>query len=197
MLDLTAKGTCTTTDGIIWDYYGDDSNPKVFYAVPIPTLATDATGTPIFSLVEYSANTQAPASGYCYLSTLLWIPPADVPQIVECINKARPGVTPQLTTLQFREGGEARLQFATGDGAVSQQAYARTSSYGANVATFLVSLDGAGIALFKALFGGTSTGGTLSLTYQVSVPARLPAVEVTVKFDSAIAYEYQKRHTIR
>ena len=196
MLDLTSKGTCNTSDGIVWDYYGDDSNPAVFYVVPIPTLARGRDGVPLFSLVEYSTATDASGTGYCYLSTVLWIPPNDLPQIEAAIKQRYPGVTPRLTTLQFRQGGQAAVRFVANDGATSREVYTRTSSYGANVATFLVALDAHGVAVFKAAFGGTAPSG-ISVVYEVAVPSRLPAVKVTVKFDSAIAYEYQKTHTVR
>ena len=195
MLDITTKGTCQTADSMIWDYYQDDQNPSVFYVVPTPTFARDAADRPVFSLVEYSTSDATAGSGYCYLSTILWIPPDDLPQIVDCISQRHPGITPQLNTLEFKSGGEVTLQYS-GDDGLPQEVYAKPSDFGANLATFIVPLSPQGMALFKTIFSGQQTTATVAIVYEVSVPARLPAVTVTVKFDSAIAYEYQRRHTI-
>ena len=175
MLDITKKGTCQTSDSMVWDYYGDDGNDTMFYVVPTPTLARDETGRPIFSLVEYSTSDANAGGGYCYLSTVLWIPPADLPQIETCIKNSHPGITPQLNTLEFKSGGQVMLQYV-GDDELPDEVYARaTPTTEQTSRPSSCQLSPSGMALFKAIFGGQQSSAALSVIYPgVQVPARMP-----------------------
>lgn len=196
MLDLTTKRSYTTTDGRTWDFYGDDTDTSLFYVVPLPVLARDGDGRPVFKLVEYSTTGAQASAGYCYLATDLIVPPDDMVQIVAYIRQLYPGITPVTNTLEFRSGGVATIRYVLDDG-FARELNTTPSGFGSNRATFVIPLSPTGLALFKAVFGGTTANGAISIVYRVSVDSRLPAVEVTVKFDSATAYEYQVRKTIK
>ena len=115
---------------------------------------------------------------------------------VVSIRQLYPGITPVTNTLEFRSGGVATIRYVLDDG-FARELNTTPSGFGSNRATFVIPISPKALALFKAVFGGTTANGAISIVYQVSVDSRLPAVEVTVKFDSATAYEYQVRKTIQ
>ncbi len=188
MLDITRKATYTDGDGTGWDYYGDDDDPSTFYVLARPQFVA-AGGQPSIQVTEYTSDGPDDGSGFVRLDVELGVPS----EVSDAIEAAIPGAFPGakaplvLTTPDYQAGGSAYLTLGSATAATTYRAPA--SSFGSDVATFEMSLTATQL---QTLVGALSTrGGALPVTYQVTVPARLPAVTATLSFDSSLAYAYQ------
>lgn len=191
MLNINRKGTYQDTSGFTWVFYGDtDSDKKnVFYIVPKPDFVYDSQNNPILKLVSVNSDDpQAQGSGYCYFETDLTIPAAIKTAIINEIPKwfADAGSNILITALDYYPGAYALLTL--GD----QEFQAPASEFGANTASFTIDLTADMMKTLQGLL--TTSGGSLGVKYVMSVPASMPAVEATLSFNSAIAYNYQVTH---
>jgi hypothetical protein len=192
MLNFALKGTFQDTAGFGWDYYGDDQldpnpDPNTFYIVPRPQFVLDDHGNPSFQVLRYQTDDASNGGGHARFDVELSVPAAVEAAVSAAIRADRtkfPNVTaPHFTTLQFNHGGEARFDFP------GLSFSASVSSYGSNVASFLLSLTKAQMDAFVTAFSGGASA--FDVEYHVSVPARFRGVSALLTFDSSIAYSYQ------
>ena len=192
MLNFALKGTFQDATGFGWDYYGDDQldpnpDPNTFYIIPRPQLVRDAQGNPSFQVLRYTTDDASNGGGHARFDVELSVPAEVEAAVSRAILDDRtkfPNVTaPHFATLQFNPGGKARFDFP------GVSFTASVSSYGSNVASFLLQLTKEQMDTFVAAFsGGASAFG---VEYHISVPARFRGISAVLTFDSSIAYSYQ------
>jgi hypothetical protein len=193
MLNFALKGTYQDATGFGWDYYGDDQldpnpDPNTFYIIPRPQFVRDAQGNPSFQVLRYTTDDKASnGSGHARFDVELSVPAEVEAAVSRAILENRtkfPNVTaPHFATLQFNPGGKARFDFPD----VSFDA--SVSSYGSNVASFLLQLTKEQMDTFVAAFSGGASA--FDVEYRVTVPARFRGISAVLTFDSSIAYSYQ------
>jgi len=188
MLNITLKGTYQDPTGYQWEYYGDDVDANAFYVIPRPQFVLDNQGNPSFQIVRYATNDQTNGSGYWRFDVELSVPANVLAAIKAQIPQTFPHVTaPVFTSLNYNPGAAAYLAFAAAGQTITFSAAA--SSFGSNVAGFLLEMTKAQLDTVVAAF--SQSGGAFDVSYQLSVPARLPSVNAVLSFDSSIAYQYQ------
>lgn len=187
MLNVSKQGTYQDATGYQWTFYQDDVNSSVFYIVPRPQFAFDATGNPIFQIVRYSTDDANNGSGYCHIGVELSVPNAVQAAIVPVIAQQFGVSNPIFNAMSYNPSGCAYFLLTVGGETTTVVASA--SSFGSNQATFIMHLTKTELDSVQAAF--TTAGGTYEVQYNLSVPARLPAVTAVVSFNSAIAYQYQ------
>lgn len=194
MLNLSTKDTYRTNDGLLWELYQSTEDPNVFYIAPIPQLARDAqTGKYSFALVQYAGE---PAGGYCTLETQLDVPDQDMAEIRTYLTKTYNTLAPQPQVLTGRFRLLAFLTYTSPDGRISQSVSALPTPFENNRAVFLLNLDADAMALWKRYFGGDTSAGLFNIRYEFQAAGRLPALTVVSNFNAAVAYEYEKIHTV-
>lgn len=189
MLNISLKGTYQDPTGYDWDYYGDDTNASVFYIVPRPQFVTNDNGDPSFQITRYKTDDASNGSGYCRFDIELSVP-AEVEKAItaEIPQKFPSSKAPySFNSLNYNPGGKAYFDFASGSDQITYSA--PVSNYGSNVASFLMSMTQK--QLDTIVSGFSTKGSPFEVGYHLSVPARLPAVNATLSFDSAIAFQYQ------
>lgn len=186
MLNITLKSTFQDSTGFNWDYYEDDVVPGTYYILPRPGFVSDASGRPSFQIVTYQTDGSDNGSGYCRMDVQLTVPAA-IQQAIGAQIQQRSGSTPVFTTLDLNPGGSATLLFTSGGNSLPFTVPA--SSFGSDVASFVLQLDKAQLDTLEAAF--TASGGAYEVVYHLSVPARLPGVTAVLSFDSSIAFQYQ------
>ena len=188
MLNITLKGTYQDPTGYQWDYYGDDVNANLFYVIPRPQFVLDNQGHPSFQIVREATNDQRNGSGYWRFDVELSVPAEVLSAISAQIPQRFPNAkSPIFDALNYNPGGMAYLNFAGGGQNLSFAATA--SSFGSNQASFLIQMNKTQLDTVTAAF--SQSGGAFEVDYQLSVPARLPAVNAVLSFDSSLAYKYQ------
>lgn len=187
MLDFTKTGTYQDPTGFTWQFFGDNSNPNLFYVTPRPQWVAAADGKPPVQIIAYKTDGQSPG-GSCTFSTELAVPPEVLDKITPLVASSFAGATqPTYQALQANQGAQAILTLPI-DG--QQKEYIATaSSFGGNAASFVLNLSGPELTVLQAILGGNSDG--LNIRYELTVPASLQAVTATLVFDSSIAYQYQ------
>lgn len=187
MLNISQQGTYQDPSGYQWTFYQDDVTPTVFYIVPRPQFAYDSNGKPIFQIVRYSTNDTNNGSGYCHIGVELAVPDSVQAAIVPLIAQQFGIANPMFSAMSYNPSGQSFLVFTFAGSTTTIPASA--SAFGSNQATFVMQLSKAELDSVAAVF--TTAGGTYEVQYNLSVPARLPAVTAMVSFNSAIAYQYQ------
>ena len=192
MLNFNRKSTCEDSTGFSWDYYGDDTNPSTFYIIPRPQFVLDGNGNPSFEITRYATDDSKNGAGHWRFDIELSVPATVEAAIRAQIPKKFPNARAPyfFLALNYNPGGTAFLNFASGGENISFSA--PVSSFGSNVASFLLQLTKEELDMVDAAF--TTSGGAFEVEYQLSVPARLPAVTARLSFDSTIAYQYQVTH---
>ena len=187
MLNISKQGTYQDNTGYEWVFYQDDVNSSDFYIVPRPQFAYDDNNNPIFQIVRYQTNDSTNGSGYCHIGVELSVPSAIEQAITGAIAQQFGVSNPQFQALPYNPGAAAYLSF-TQQGTTTVFT-AAASAFGSNQATFLLQMTKAQLDSVVAAF--TTSGGTYVVQYNLSVPARLPAVTAVLQFNSAVAYQYQ------
>jgi hypothetical protein len=189
MLNFTLKGTYQDAAGFNWDYYGDDANASNFYIVPKPQFVMDNSGKPSFQITRYSTDDANNGAGYCRFDVELSVPA----NIEDAVRAQIPSKFPNakapyfFLALDYNPGGKAYFEFSSTGGNVTFGA--KASQFGSNVASFLLQMTKEQLDTLTAAF--STSGGAYEVEYHLSVPARLPAVNAVLSFDSSIAYQYQ------
>jgi hypothetical protein len=189
MLNFMLQGTYQDSEQYTWTFYGDDEDDDVFYIVPRPQFVSDAHGEPQISLVQY--KTDSPLTnhaGYCQATVELAVPQP----IIDIIQQKVPSVfpkakQPRYQALSTNPGAMAYFDFSDGTGTTTFAASA--SSYGGNVATFVLHL--APVPMQSLIATLSTSGVSYPVTYRISVPASLQAFSAVLTFDSQIAFQYQ------
>jgi hypothetical protein len=191
MLNYNAKGSYTDHNGVPWIYYQDDIKTNIFYIVPAPSWVLDADGNPEIKVVQYTTD-QNSGSGYVIFNTQLTVPNDVVAGVQNAITTQFPAAPKpcQINPLDYNPGCTA--SFTLDVKGTSTDYTAEASEFGSNVASFRADLDKDGMATIQGLL--QTAGGSLEVTYDLNVPARLNSVTATLHFDSAIAYQYQVTH---
>ena len=199
MLNFALKGTYQDPSGYSWDYYRDDQldpnpDPNIFYIIPKPQFVMQTgTAKPVFSIIKNDTDGSDNGSGTCQFEVELSVPqPVSAAISAAILSNVTefPGVTtPDFVTLLWNQGGSVGFTLNT-DG-VDTYFSAPVSGFGGSVASFLLPLSSKQLATCTSTF--SSAGGTSSVTiaYNLSVPARLKGVSAVLTFDSSIAYQYQ------
>jgi len=184
------KATYLDPGGYAWDYYGDDENPNLIYIIPKPQYASGIGNIPVFSLTEYEMDKPLlNGSGYFAMEVELSVPDSVQQAIKAQLPTTFPKATaPEFGTLAYNPGGKVFLSLTAGNSTI--QLSAPVSAYGSNVAVFTAQLTQAQLNVFQTNLSGTGSSAC-EVTYNLSVPARLPAVTATLSFDSSVAYQYQ------
>jgi hypothetical protein len=191
MLDYNQRLTYQDSAGYTWVSYGDDQNHNVFYIVPKPQFVQQPGGAgPELSILQLQTNDPATnGSGSVQLSVELSVPQDVIDAIAGLVRQQFPGAqSPVYQALDVNPGAWVYLLVPLGGAPVAFSAAA--SGYGGNVATFVLQLSPNQMKAFLAALSGSGSSG-LSVSYQLTVPARLQAVKATLSFDAAIAYQYQ------
>lgn len=187
MLNISLKSTYQDPDGFDWEYYQDDVDASTYYILPRPEFVT-TDGKPSFQLVTYTTDTPATnGSGYCRFDVELAVPTNVQAAIQQQIQQGSPGVTPVFKALDENAGGQASVLLSNATKTVT--ATTPVSGFGSDVASFVLHLTADQVDTLRAAF--STSGGAVEAEYQLSVPARLPAVKAVMSFDSSIAYSYQ------
>ena len=188
MLDLTRKNTYQDSGGYSWIFYADDTEPEIFYIVPRPDLLNTADGRPSFQLVSGAPDPKY--AGQCRFEVGLSSIPAPVQQAIALIvSPGLPSKTgPVFSPIPASGAGTARFTLSDQTGGDSLSS--RVSRFGQNAASFFLPLNAEQLAAWQALMSAPNAVFG-SIEYQIPVPARLPDVEVVLKFNSALAYLYR------
>lgn len=198
MLDIGKSDSISYTysgRNYVIQVYADNLDSTVFYVVPQPQYAVTPAGLPDFSLRQYVGPSGV--SGQCNFKTVLQTPPGSTAAVqnkygasakigawnwssgIAWFNYQYPNDSSEMES--FSVAAWPSLAPTTGD---TGQASAQAS--------FLVSLPTqAAVTAFINAFSGPSAGA-FSVQYQMQVPGSLPGVDVTVSFDSQIAYQYEQ-----
>jgi hypothetical protein len=199
MLNFALKGTYQDPSGYSWDYYRDDQrdpnpNPNTFYIIPQPQFVMQpGTNKPVFSIIKNVTDGSDNGSGTCQFEVEL-----SVPQLIQAAISTSilgnstefPGVTaPNFVTLQWNQGGSVGFMLTTDS--VDTYFSAPVSGFGGSVASFLLPLSSKQLATCTAAFSSPGGTSSITITYNLSVPARLQGVSAVLTFDSSIAYQYQ------
>lgn len=189
MLNITMKGSYQDPTGFTWDYYGDDANASTFYIVPRPQFVFDDRHHPSFQITRYKTGDANDGAGYCRFDIELSVPSDVEAAIRDQIPQKFPGAKAPyfFVSMNYNPGGRAYFDFASSAGTVTYSA--PVSSFGSNVASFLIEMTKEQLDTYMSAFA--TEGSPFEVEYHVSVPARLPAVNATLSFDSAIAFQYQ------
>jgi hypothetical protein len=166
--------------------YLDYSDTNKWYIVPEPVIPHDNNDLPEFSLVQYTGN-NGQVSGTCSFQTELAVSP-------EALDAVHRTLGAGITIGQFDwQSVQVIFTFATATSS-SLKLFATPSMYGANRASYIIHLpDQATVNAFANAFGPQgSAAGTFMLEYDVTALTTLPPATVTVDFNAATAYEYEK-----
>ncbi|GEM45668.1 hypothetical protein [Deinococcus cellulosilyticus] len=188
MLNFQIKGNYQDATGYNWVFYGDDQNPNLFYILPKPQYALDAGGKPILQLTRYLTDDSSNGSGFVSLQVALAVP-QDVQQAIlgQIQQQFHPPGPITLSPLQYNPGATASLKLTSEGQDLNLTVPA--SQFGSNTATFVLQLAKQQLDTVVATL--SSHESDLNVTYQFTVPSRLPAVTAVLTFDSALAYQYQ------
>lgn len=199
MLNFALKGTYQDISGYSWDYYRDDQldpnpNPNTFYIIPQPQFVMQpGTNKPVFSIIKNVTDGSDNGSGTCQFEVELAVLQSIETAIAASIlgnTIAFPGVTaPNFVTLQWNQGGSVGFTLTTDS--VDTYFSAPVSGFGGSVASFLLPLSSKQLATCTAAFSSQGGTSSITITYNLSVPARLQGVSAVLTFDSSIAYQYQ------
>jgi hypothetical protein len=167
--------------------YGDFDDPNKWYIVPSATFAREevsGASLPAFSLVEY--NTNEGRQGTCSFTAELMVPPGALQAVYDNLGQG-------ITLGQF-DWVNAQAFFVFEVGGQQYTVNAVPSRYATNRAAFVIHLlDQEWVNTFKTAFGpGQGTVSPFRIEYAVLALSKLPAVTVTVTYDSQIAYDYEK-----
>ncbi len=189
MLNFTLKGTYQDPSGFSWDYYGDDTNSSNFYIVPRPQFVLDNAGKPSFQITRYKTNDASNGAGFCRFDIELSVPAEVETAIKDQIPQKFPDAKSPyfFLALDYNPNGKAYFDFASGASAITFSA--PVSSFGSNVASFLLKMTKEQLDTVISAF--STSGGGYEVELHLSVPAPLPAVTAVLSFDSSIAYQYQ------
>jgi hypothetical protein len=161
--------------------YGDSDNSNLKYILPTPVFA-ETNGVPEFSLQEF--QTDQGISGTCSFIAELVIPEAALKAFQEHFPQAELG---QLDWMS------AQSYFKYKVGIQTYTLNAVPARYDRLRAAFVIDLPNQlWVDTFKTSFHGTQQTNVFSLEYNTSAWTNLPAVDVLVKYDSKIAFDYQK-----
>ena|GEM_PF-7077787 len=161
--------------------YGDSDNANLKYILPTPVFA-EKDGVPEFSLQEF--QTDQGTSGTCSFITELVIP--------EDALLAFRKQFPDREIGQF-DWLSAQSYFVYKVGGEEYTLNAVPARYDRLRAAFVVDLpDQVWVDTFKTAFHGGAAASPFRLEYNTSAWTNLPAVDVVVKYDSKIAFDYQK-----
>jgi hypothetical protein len=189
MLNIDRKGTYQDNTGFTWVYYGDTDQKNVFYIVPKPDFVYDNQNNPILKLVTVNSDDpKTKGSGFCHFEADLTIPANIKTAIIQDIPKrfSDAGTNILINAMDYDPGAYALLTLD------DKEFTAPASEFGANSASFTIDLTADMMKTMNGLL--TTSGGSLPIKYVMSVPASMPAVEATLSFNSAIAYNYQVTH---
>lgn len=171
--------------------YGDFEDSNKWYIVPTAAFArttVDGITLPEFSLQEY--NTNEGLQGTCNFTTELVVPPAALAAVYANLGTG-------ITLGQF-DWVNAQAYFVFEVSGETYTVNAVPSRYASNRAAFVIHLKNQEwVNTFKTAFGpGQSSVSPFRIEYGVLALSKLPAVAVTVKYNSQLAYEYEKNVNI-
>lgn len=186
MLDITQSATYVTPDGYAWAYYGDDTDPTLFYIVPRIAFAMTDTG-PVLQLVAYQTADTGHDAGYCYLEVTLTVPDTVTATILGVLRTTR-NAQAHLAPLAWRPHPQALVTCAV-PGATPATVVAPLvfSSATQASAAFFIPLDAAGMAAVTQALGRNGQGLPCKATFVVDT--HLPDVTCTMHFDVAQAFQ--------
>ena len=187
MLNISLHDSYTDPTGFDWEYYGDDTTAATYYIVPRPEYVLDDHGNPSFKVVRYQTDDKTSGSGYCRLDVQLGVPDDVKAAIAQQIVQRGGPANPTFDALPENAGGVATILIP---GQARQQLLsAGVANFGSDVVDLVLELSKEQLDSLVAAF--TTKGGGYEIQYTLSVPARLPAVDATLHFDSTIAFQYQ------
>jgi len=197
IIDAGTRATFVDSNNTSWIYYLDADTPSVFYVEPLPQLAIQ-NGQPAFHLTVYQDGGGAFVTATLSLTTALGPAPSEVVDgIVERL--ATPGVQPTAQAMPYIDVGDgpernqAYLNLASADGTVSLTANVVPSLSSPETAAFsLTGLSAREVDFLQRYFGGDSTAGTVGVTYELTVMAKMNGVTAHVHFSASAAYEFQR-----
>lgn len=161
--------------------YGDSDNTNLKYIIPTPVFS-EKDGVPEFSLQEF--QTDQGTSGTCSFITELVIPEDALLAFRQHFPSGEIGQFDWLS---------AQTYFIYKVGTKEYTLNAVPARYDRLRAAFIVDLPDQGwVDTFKTAFHGGTKASPFRLEYNTSAWTNLPAVDVVVKYDSKIAFDYQK-----
>ena len=162
--------------------YGDSDNSNLKYIVPTPVFAETADGVPEFSLLEF--KTDLGITGTCSFIVELVIPPIALEVVLAKYPNAEIGQFDWLAAQSYFIYKVYGREYALN---------AVPARYDRLRAAFVIDLpDQVWVDTFKAAFGPGLSSSPFRLEYNTSAWTNLPAVTVLVKYNSQIAFDYQK-----
>jgi hypothetical protein len=167
--------------------YGDFDDPNKWYIEPAISFArqmVDGVSLPSFSLTEY--NTNEGIQGTCNFTTELTVSPEALQAVYDNLGHG-------ITIGQF-DWVNAQAFFMFQVGGEEYTINAVPSRYASNRAAFVLHLPNQEwVNTFKTAFGpGQGSVSPFRAQYDVLALSKLPAVDVTVKYNSQIAFDYEK-----
>ena len=165
--------------------YGDFDNPKMWYIVPTPRFAIDkVAGQEMFTLREFITDTGT--TGNCNFTVELYI--SDVERNIVKQNLGQDIILGQLNWVNITSYFTYDLK------GEKQIVNANPAQFAENQASFSIFLpDQDAVNTFKDAFGPGHEGvSPFFIQYEGLALSKLPAVDVTVKYDSVQAFEYEK-----
>ncbi|PYG90375.1 hypothetical protein LY28_00258 [Ruminiclostridium sufflavum DSM 19573] len=165
--------------------YGDFDDLNTWYIVPTPRFAIDKTiGQEMFTLREFVTDTGI--TGNCNFTVELYVSDEERSVVKQYLGQDI--VFGQLNWVNI-------TSFFTYDlKGEKQVANATPAQFAENQATFDIFLpDQEAVNCFKDAFGPGDQGvSPFFMQYEGMALSKLPAVDVTVKYDSVLAFEYEK-----
>jgi len=167
--------------------YGDFDDPNKWYIEPAISFArqmVDGVSLPSFSLTEY--NTNEGVQGTCNFTTELTVSPAALQAVYDNLGHG-------ITIGQF-DWVDAQAFFMFQVGGEEYTINAVPSRYASNRGAFVLHLPNQEwVNTFKTAFGpGQGSVSPFRVQYNALALSKLPAVDVTVKYNSQIAFDYEK-----
>ena len=186
MFDFTQVDRYTDAEGKEWEYYGDTSDPVVFYIVPRLEFAI-VKEQPMCTLIQYRTGDAREGSGYLYAELVLAMPDT-LPQAIRADIRSKHQIEAQIKPLPLKLQSKAWATCSLRDTEhaqitapmiFSQETQARVA--------FFIPLDAAGVATCQQALGKGGQG--LGFDYRWEVDSRLPNADCTIHFNAMCAFE--------
>jgi len=182
--------------------FGDHERFDVFYPVPQqPRYRLNAEGKPSFAFYKYRFPVDHPdgkkGGGFLLFDCEFVVDEAKLPGIIGVLTDQftqeanRRGISPVhpvvIGTVTYTKGTSALLY---PEGLVTRMVPngGRPSLFGNNVSTFAVELPPEGATFFEQAMQGA--GGAVSIVYDLSFWARLPAIKIAAHFNASKFYSF-------
>jgi hypothetical protein len=194
MLNLE-KAYTVIKDGKTYAYYGDYYDANTFYIEPdiVEIVTSKDTGNPLFKLVEYQTSDINNGAGYCTLTVELSTSP-DARNAVISDLAAKGISSPNISPLQYEEGGTAAIQYPDPTHSEDQKITVPSSALANNRASFLLHLDQKQVATFKAAYQNKGSQG-FPVQFFEKVDGITPAITVEIDFNATTVRTYEDKVT--